>query len=51
MADVWPPEISIVFVWFADSTFPESNQSTSETVYDAFNFSLELLSVFSKQLA
>jgi len=26
-------------------------QSTSETVYKAFNFSLKLLSVFSKQLA
>jgi len=50
-----PPNIlgwfCLCCVWFVDPTSPESkSKSTSETVYEAFNFSLKLLSVLSKQL-
>jgi len=49
MAGVWP-EISIVYgLWI--QLFLNQSPSTSETVYKAFNFSLKLLSVLSKQLA
>ena len=50
MAGVWPLEISIVYgLWI--QRFRIRVQSASETVYEAFNFSLKLLGVLSKQLA
>ena len=49
IASVWPPEISIVHdLWFQ---LWIKVQSTSKAVHETFNFSLELLSVLSKQLA
>jgi len=50
MAGVCPPKVSIVYgLWI--KLLLNQRPSVSETVYEAFNFSLKLLGVFSKQLA
>jgi len=37
--------------WYVGPTFHESNSKVLLKLYDAFNFSLKLLYVFSRQLA
>jgi len=49
MAGVCPPKVSIVYGLFIQLLIKV--QSASETVYEAFNFSLKLLGVLSRQLA
>ena len=51
MAGVWPPGIFFVYDLCIQIFLNTQAQRTSETVYEAFNFSLKLLGVFSKQLA
>ena len=50
MAGVCPPKVSIVHGLWIQLLLNQS-PSASETVYEAFNFSLKLLGVVSKQLA
>jgi len=50
MAVVCPPNLSIVYgLWI--KLLLNQIKSASETVYESFYFSLELLGVLSKQLA
>jgi len=51
MAGVWPPEVSIVHGLQIKLFLNQIPKHTSKTVCEAFNFSLKLLSVLSKQLA
>ena len=52
MAGVWPTEISFVYGFTFNFFYLNQSpwESTSGTVYEAFNFSPKLLNVLSKQL-